>query len=114
MAISFKVDTREFDRTLKKYTQFSKRDIPVICNTKAFYIARRATKETKKASEAKIERAMNKRVKTQFNVTGFKVRFTKTKGVRRGKAIGEWVYAPLGALLVNAQRAREGLKGCDS
>ncbi len=44
--IKFKVDMREFTSTLRKYTLLSKRDVPTICNTKAFYIARRATVET--------------------------------------------------------------------
>lgn len=52
--IKFKVDMREFTATLRNYTNYSKRDIPTICNTKAFYIARRATVETPAVSAKEI------------------------------------------------------------
>lgn len=45
-AVSFKINTREFDRTLREYANYSKRDVQTIVNTKAFYIARRAVAET--------------------------------------------------------------------
>ena len=44
--IQFKVHDAEFRSALKKYVQFSRRDIATIVNTKAFYIARRAVAET--------------------------------------------------------------------
>lgn len=46
MKAGFTMDNREFDQTLRKYVQTSPRDIATIVNTKAFYIARRATVET--------------------------------------------------------------------
>jgi hypothetical protein len=52
--VTLKFDHREFDRTLAKCRQFSKRDPAVIVNTKAFYIARRAARETFKASPSAI------------------------------------------------------------
>ena len=51
---SFKIDTREFQATLLKYRQISKRDELEIVNTKAYFIARRAVVETVKADKGKI------------------------------------------------------------
>ena len=42
MNVQFKIDDREFKRTLEKYATISTRSIPEIVNTKAFFIARRA------------------------------------------------------------------------
>jgi len=47
---AFKIDTREFDRTLRQYALASSRTIPSIVNTKAYYIARRAVAETPMAN----------------------------------------------------------------
>ena len=41
---TFKLDTREFQATLLKYRQISKRDEVEIVNTKAYVIARRASR----------------------------------------------------------------------
>jgi hypothetical protein len=52
---SIKWDTREFDATLKRYAQLSKRDPAIICNTKAYFILRGALRNTPKASKARIK-----------------------------------------------------------
>jgi hypothetical protein len=52
--IKFKVDTREFDKTMREYVNYSKRDISTIVNTKAYYIARRAVAETPLAESKEI------------------------------------------------------------
>jgi hypothetical protein len=57
MAKSFSIqgpDMREFTSTLRKYSLLSSRDPKVICDTKAFYIARRATVETKSVTASEI------------------------------------------------------------
>lgn len=46
---TFHLDTKEFDRTLREYLKVSKRDLATALNTKGFYIARRAVRETPKA-----------------------------------------------------------------
>ncbi len=79
--IKFRIDRREFDATLRRYALYSKRDIPTICNTKAFYIARRATVETPAVSAQEIRA------------------FTKQEG---GKIIG---------MIINARRGKRGEKG---
>jgi hypothetical protein len=55
-AVKFTLNRREFDRTLRQYVELSKRDIPTIVNTKAFYIARRATVETPAVSAEEIRK----------------------------------------------------------
>lgn len=82
--VKFRVDRREFDKTLKEYRQYSKRDVATICNTKAFYIARRATVETQKSKKSKIRADL----------------------LQEGR-----LPAPIAALIVNAKRGAAGLKG---
>jgi hypothetical protein len=73
MAIPFRLDTSEFDRTVRKYMELSKRDWAQVLNTKAFFIARRATLETKKADPKEI-RALRERAAigtgTRYNKSG--------------------------------------------
>lgn len=57
---AFKLDTREFDRTLSKYSTISKRDRVEIVNTKGFFIARAAIRNTPKADSNKIRKFFNK------------------------------------------------------
>jgi hypothetical protein len=82
--ITFRVDRREFDKTLKVYREYSKRDVATICNTKAFYIARRATVETQKSTKSKIRQDL----------------------LQEGR-----LGAPIAALIVNARRGAIGAKG---
>lgn len=51
-----RINRREFDDTFRKYMAVSQRDIAVALNTKAFYIARRATVETAKANAGDIRK----------------------------------------------------------
>ena len=52
--VSFKLDTREFDKAMRLYRQHSRRTVPEIVNTKAYFIARRAVVDTIKADKTKI------------------------------------------------------------
>jgi hypothetical protein len=54
MAVTFKINTREFDQTMREYMKYTKRDVQTIVNTKAYYIARRAVAETPMAESPKI------------------------------------------------------------
>lgn len=56
VAPSIKFKDQEFNATLKKYLTYSKRDLATAINTKAYYIARRATVETPKADKTIIRR----------------------------------------------------------
>lgn len=96
MLRTFKLDTREFSSTLRRYAGYSKRALPVILNTKAFYIARRATVETPKASSSKIAKELREpRLQRTVNKKG---RATNRK-------------TTLGRLIIMARRARAGLPG---
>jgi hypothetical protein len=59
--VKFNLDTREFNQTLKEYAKYSKRDAATICNTKAFFIARRAVIETPKAKKSDINKMISRR-----------------------------------------------------
>jgi len=65
MKPTFKLDTREFDRTMRRYVQLSSRDPKQITDTKGFFIARRATVETKKADKDKIASQLGRLIKVR-------------------------------------------------
>lgn len=92
--VSLKFSQQEFNKTLRQYIQYSRRDIPVIVNTKAFYIARRATIETPKADKQKIREELR----------GGRLKNTTTA---RGKT--KQVKYTLAQLLIVARRAAKGL-----
>ena len=50
----------EFQRTLRQYVQYSKRDVPTIVNTKGYYIARAAVWFTEKSKPSAIGRWFSK------------------------------------------------------
>src|SRR5690242_8413843 len=81
MKISWRIDRRDFDRTLAVYRRYSRRDPATIANTKAFYIARRASVETVRARPQAIRRFIGK---------------------KRGRIIG---------MLINKRRGLRGEKG---
>lgn len=107
----FKLNKSEFDRAIKAYLPLSKSVPRVVVNRKAFYIARRACLETPKAKGSKIHRDLEKKIVTQSNIVGQKVRFLKSGRMKRGALIYEHVMAPLIALIVNARKGRSGEKG---
>ncbi len=99
-AVSFKVNTAEFQRTLRRYREFSKRDLATIVNTKALFIARRALRETPKADKAKIAKELGRIIKTGKNAG--KLRLAK----------GSQHDAPLAALIINKRLGTgRGLRG---
>ncbi len=54
----FKLDTRDFERTLREYRRISKRTNEEIVNTKAYFIARRALVETYKADKGRLKASL--------------------------------------------------------
>ena len=79
--IKFNIDDRQFQATLRQYGILTKRSIPVIVNTKAFYIARRSVRETPAVTAGEIRQ------------------FIKLDG---GVVIGK---------IINARRGAKGEKG---
>lgn len=105
------IDRREFDRTLAIYRTYSKRAIATIVNTKAFYIARRATVETPKAKAAAVKSGLAKEVTVKETLLARRVRISKKGKVSYGSWITQKHKAPLAALIINARRGRHGEKG---
>ena len=102
MATTFKMDTREFDATMRRYRELSRKDPAIICNTKAFFIARGATRLTPKADKEKIKKEL-----------GAIVQRGKTKGALKLVSARDY-DAPLVALIINAQRGKgKGLYGVE-
>ena len=91
------LDTREWSRSLKEYMAVSHRDFAYVVNKKAFYIARRATRETFKAKAADIKEAWAKEVEP-------------TVKVMKGRA-SPARSAPLGGVLIEKLGKAGLLKG---
>jgi hypothetical protein len=105
-----RLNSAEFDRTLRQYMAGTKRAIPEVLNQKAYSISNAATKMTYKANAQTI--------KGQVGAVGTRLKINKT-GKRKGKfskggvihAGQEEGKAPRLALIINASRGRRGLPG---
>jgi len=106
-ALSFRINTTEFDATMRRYKDFSKRDPKKICDTKAFFIARRAALETPKAAAASIKQDLGRIIVKKRQAVGMSL-----KTVKRFSRFGLEVQVPLAALIINKRRGKgEGLYG---
>ena len=106
-AVSFRVNTTEFDATMRRYREISKRDPKKICDTKAFFIARRATIETPKADKGVIKTQLGRLIIKKRQVVAMSLRT-----VKRFSRFGLEVAAPLVALIINKRRGKgRGLYG---
>lgn len=92
---TFKLDAREFNGTLARYAKLSRRERPVIVNTKAFYIARAAVRNTDKADKQKLV--------SELRASRLKAVVGKSGKVRN-------VHYNLAQLIIIARRAALGLK----
>lgn len=98
---SFKIDTRDFNRTLDRYRQFSRRDETEIVNTKAYFIARRAVVETIKAEKGKIKAFFDRNTQ---KVVGMII--NKRRGERGEKGLyGEAMAEAQAAMMARRLRA---------
>lgn len=105
-AVTFSVDTREFQSALKKLYEYSKRTPADFCNKHAFYIARGATRLTPKADKASIATTLGESVITfQNNAKG---RTVKGRGFRLVAGSGG---SPLAAMIINKRQREKGLPG---
>lgn len=110
--VTFRVDSREFDATLRAYSNLSRRTPAQVCNKKAYYIVRRAIWHTHKADYQTMADQLGQvlRVVSSGKRAG---RLT----MKRGKGAWTWTankngaMAPLLALIINARRGRKGEKG---
>src|ERR1051326_6360614 len=105
--VAFKVDTREFTETLRRYREISKRDPKKICDTKGFFIARRAVIETPKESRDKIRSDLGR-----VTFRGRKAVGLKLRTVKRYSRFGLEEEVPLAALIINKRLGKgRGLHG---
>ena len=58
MSVTVTADTREFDRTMKEYIQWSRRQPAEIVNAKLYFIALQAMNETKAATKQKVRSSL--------------------------------------------------------
>ena len=101
--MGFKLDTREFDATLRRYRELHRRrTVPEIVNKKALYIARGASQLTPKPSTDAIKKAIGREL--------FGMEHTQSGRGKRVLNIGK-NGAPVGALIINFLRGQKGLRG---
>jgi hypothetical protein len=87
MKPTFKLNTREFDATLKRYMALSKRTPKEVTDTKAFYIARRATLETPKAKLSDIKGDLGRIVNSKKKGRYLKLTMADRRPVSLAEAI---------------------------
>lgn len=95
----------DFRATLKQYVRVSKRTLPEICNSKAFYIALRAIIETPKANKLAIGKGLSRLI---YDFSGDRRSF---KTAKRFGRFGQEYEVPIAALLVNKLRGERNLPG---
>lgn len=101
-------DQRQFDRTLREYMNVNtKRTLPQIVNTKAYYIWRKALWFTQKADVHRMKAQLGQFV--SVNRIGKSGKVVKKREVVLTK--GEGTNAPLAALIINARRGKRGDPG---
>lgn len=105
--VTFRIDSREFDEALRQYVEVSTRSLPDILNKKAFFIARRAVRETPATPKDTIVSQLGRVTRSKHGVRTMLAKSSATYPERSGKA-GE---APLAALIINARLGREGYPG---
>ena len=86
MAAKMKIDTAEFDRTMRKYLSLSKKGIAEVVNKKAYFIAVGALKATPIANKNAIGRWVrdwNKSAATIIKTYGLKRPFDKKDAIKK-------------------------------
>ena len=102
MAATFKINTREFDRTIRQYAAQSRKDFDVIVNTKAYFIARAACRETFRPEKSTIKNSLSALIHTTR---------TTAKGNKRKSLAKNSEGVPIAALLINWRRGKTGKPG---
>jgi hypothetical protein len=96
--VSIQLDLRDFNSTLQRYMEFTKKDLAEVVNTKAFFICLKALKHTPNARASQIEREMRQKIIVD-RAQGKTVIRRSRKGVARVN------------LIVNARRKWNGDPG---
>jgi hypothetical protein len=110
MKPTFKLNTREFDATLKRYMALSKRTPKEVTDTKGFFIARAASRLTDRANYQKMANELGQELKVYSGKRASRQGRLTMKG---GKTFNTAATAPapLLALIINARRGRKGQPG---
>ncbi len=110
MRPTFRLDTREFDRSLAAYMQVTTHNTAEVINKKAFFIARRAVRETPSTTKGQIASSLGKITRSKRKGTMLHlVAAQQTYGHLQGRE----ATAPLAALIINARRGRKGEPGLE-
>lgn len=110
--ITFRIDTREFDRAIEQYLDYTKRGLADVLNKKALFISRGALRLTPSTPAGAITSSLGKVIRHRNTVD---IKSTKAGAVYSNLG-GKQSEAPLAALIINARRGREshpGLYGAD-
>lgn len=113
-AVTFRVRSEEFTRTLNQYAGLTKKTPAEICNKKAYFILRRAIWYTHKASIESMREKLGESKAMELHLIKSGKRFSRSKKniksfFDRGEAK---TSAPLLALIVNKRRGKgRGLYG---
>lgn len=112
MTGGIKVDTREFRKALNEYRKLSKRDIPAIINTKAFYIARGAVRNTLKTPKEKIKNQLMQpsNIAPSAPLAAIIINSVLGGGKGTGKHLDKSLPKSIWAMVKNGKR---GLQGAD-
>ncbi len=102
--VTFKIDMREFNAALGQYMAHTKRSLPDVINKKAFYVARRAVRETPATNKQAITSSLGS---ITHRNGGIRMKLTNGS-YGQGRGGGE---APLAALIINARRGTAGEPG---
>lgn len=106
--LTFRIDMTEFNKALRAYMQVTTHSLPDVLNKKAFFIARRAVRETPATPGQKIRSELGRVVRTKKGVIRTSlVSVSKVYSNATGKAAD----APLAALIINAREGRASRPG---
>lgn len=112
MVPTIKVDTTNFERTLAEYMMYSRRTLVEAINEKAFFIARHAVHQTKKASERDIRTLFGQSIQLRPKQRGSGWMRGKKSQTSTFNTKGDRVDAPLFPVIINKRRGKgRGLYG---
>ncbi len=107
MGKSFEWHQERFKETLGEYMRHTSRTLAVAINTKAYYIARKATWFTSKADKTKMQQQLGKFVRVaRMNKRGKMVMRREVELTKSSNS-----DAPLVALIINKRRGKNNQKG---
>jgi hypothetical protein len=111
-AVTFRINSTEFDAALRKYASLTKKVPAEICNKKAYFIVRRAIWHTHKADYQKMADQLGQVLRTvQSGKRAGRLTMKRGKGASKPSPNPVNAGAPFLALIINARRGLKGLPG---